>query len=63
MKKLKFGMANIEVASIDDVSFMKTYRPRDMRLNVTKFEQKLDISLPTLEAEINMVIGDYDEKT
>ena len=63
MKKLKFGMANIEVASIDDVSFMKTYRPRDMRLNVTKFEQKLDVSLPTLEAEINMVIGDYDEKT
>lgn len=63
MKKLKFGMANIEVASIGDVSFMKTYRPRDMRLNVTKFEQKLDVRLPTLEAEINRIIGDYDEKT
>ena len=63
MKKLKFGMANIEVASIGDVSFMKTYRPRDMRLNVTKFEQKLDVCLPTLEAEINRIIGDYDEKT
>ena len=63
MKKLKFGMTNIEVASIGDVSFMKTYRPRDMRLNVTKFEQKLDVCLPTLEAEINRVIGDYDEKT
>jgi dTDP-4-dehydrorhamnose reductase len=63
MEKLKLGMANVDIVSIDDVSFMKTYRPRDMRLQVEKFERELDIVLPTLESEINRVIGDYNEKT
>ena len=63
MEKLKFGMANVDIVSIDDVSFMKTYRPRDMRLHVQKFERELDVFLPTLESEINRVIGDYDERT
>jgi len=62
MEKLNFGMANVEVVSIDDVSFMKTYRPRDMRLKVEKIEQTLNIVLPTLECEINRVIIDYDYK-
>jgi dTDP-4-dehydrorhamnose reductase len=62
-EKLKFATNGINVTSIDDVTFMKTYRPKDMRMDVTKFEQCLGINLPTLEEEINRVIGDYDEKT
>jgi hypothetical protein len=44
------------------VAFMKTYRPKDMRMDVTKFELRLGIKLPTLENEINKITGDYDEK-
>lgn len=51
---------NIMEVSIDDVSFIKTYRPKDMRLNVTKFEGQFDVKLPYLKDEIQMVIGDYN---
>jgi len=61
-EKLKFAKNCIKVSSIDDVTFMKTYRPKDMRMDVTKFELRLGIKLPTLENEINRVAGDYDEK-
>lgn len=63
MEKLNFEMQNVNIVSIDEVSFMKTYRPRDMRLQVEKFECDLDVVLPSLKSEINRVIGDYDEKT
>ena len=63
MEKLNFEMLNVDIVSIDDVSFMKTYRPRDMRLQVEKFERDLGVALPTLKSEIDRVIGDYDEKT
>lgn len=52
---------NINIVSIDDVSFVKTYRPKDMRLNVAKFEQQLSIQLPTLCHEIQSTVGDYNE--
>ena len=59
--KLSLSFSNMEVISIDDVTFMKTYRPKDMRMDVTKFEQSLGIILPTLENEIDRLIGDYNE--
>jgi dTDP-4-dehydrorhamnose reductase len=63
MEKLNIVSDNIEVTSIDDVTFMKTYRPKDMRMDVSKFERQLCITLPTLEDEITRVTGDYHEKT
>lgn len=57
---LKLNKDNIAEVSIDDVSFIKTYRPKDMRLNVTKFERQFDVKLPYLRDEIQMVIGDYN---
>jgi dTDP-4-dehydrorhamnose reductase len=61
-EKLKLATNCIKVSSIDDVTFMKTYRPKDMCMDVTKFEQRFGIKLPTLENEINIVTGDYDAK-
>jgi dTDP-4-dehydrorhamnose reductase len=58
---LKLNIDNIDIVSIDDVSFIKTYRPKDMRLNVTKFEHQLAIQLPSLHTEIQEIIGDYSE--
>jgi len=62
MEKLNIGSDNFEVTSIDDVKFMKTYRPKDMRMDVNKFERQLCITLPTLEEEITRVSGDYNEE-
>ena len=61
MEKLNIVSDNIEVTTIDAVNFMKAYRPKDMRMDVTKFERRLCVSLPTLEDEIIRVIGDYNE--
>lgn len=63
MKKLNMYPGKVEIMSIHDVDFVKTYRPKDMRLKVTKFEQNLSLSLPKLEDEIDKVIGDYDAKS
>jgi len=61
IEKLNIMSENIEVTSIEGVTFMKTYRPKDMRMDITKFERRLCINLPTLEDEINRVVGDYHE--
>jgi len=59
--KIKLNIYNATVTSIEDVNFMDTYRPKDMRLNVSKIEGELGIALPTLNDEIGKVIGDYCE--
>ncbi len=62
-KKLNLNFINADIVSIDKTSFMKTYRPRDMRMNVDKFEEYLDVELPNLEDEVDKVLGDYYETT
>ena len=46
-----------------DVGFLKTYRPKDMRMNLLAFEKRLSIKLPQLIDEINLVAKDYYENT
>ena len=45
----------------DQVSFIKTYRPKDMRLNSMKIENALNIKLPKLADEIKLVAREYRE--
>ena len=45
----------------DQVTFLKTYRPKDMRMNSTKFENTLGIKLPQLKDEIKRVAKEYRE--
>lgn len=47
----------------DQVSFLKTYRPKDMRMNSVKFENTLGIKLPQLRDEIKRVAKEYCEIT
>ena len=61
--KLNLNLNNAAIVSIDDISFMKTYRPKDMRMDVNKFEEYFDVRLPKLTDEIDKVLGDYYEKT
>lgn len=56
---LQIDTSNMTRAKIADVAFVKTYRPKDMRLDVSKFEQDLNVVLPTLQQEILKVSKEY----
>jgi dTDP-4-dehydrorhamnose reductase len=43
----------------DQVTFLKTYRPKDMRMDSAKFEGALGVRLPTLRDEIKRVASEY----
>lgn len=43
----------------DEASFLKTYRPKDMRLDCLKFEKTFEVTLPNLSGEIQLVANDY----
>lgn len=58
-KALNQDTDNVTRVKIDEVDFVKTYRPKDMRLDVSKFEQALDSVLPTLHQEIQKVSKEY----
>jgi dTDP-4-dehydrorhamnose reductase len=45
------------------VSFLKTYRPKDMRMDSSKFENIIDVKLPFLRDEIKRVAKEYNEVT
>ena len=52
------AMSRIEARQ---ATFIKTYRPKDMRMNCSKFENALGIKLPQLIDEIIRVAKEYDE--
>lgn len=56
---LGFNTNNMIRAKVSNISFVKTYRPKDMRLDVSKFEQTLGVVLPTLQQEILKVSKEY----
>lgn len=47
--------------STDQVAFLDAYRPKDMRMDCSKFENTLNIKLPHLKDEIKRVSRDYCE--
>lgn len=60
---LNLNVGKAMVTSIESVDFMDTYRPKDMRLNVSKIESKMNLVLPTLKDELDKVTGDYNATT
>ncbi len=49
--------------STDQVAFLKTYRPKDMRTECSKFENTLAVKLPFLNDEIKRVAKEYYEES
>jgi len=48
-------------ATTDQVTFLKTRRPKDMRMDCSKFEQTFGVKLPLLSDEIKRVAKEYRE--
>ena len=53
-------MESIESAG---ANFIKTYRPRNMMMDSTKFEKTLDVELPNLRDVIKYITQEYHETT
>jgi dTDP-4-dehydrorhamnose reductase len=51
-------MSRIET---QQATFIKTYRPKDMRMDCSKFENTLGVKLPQFSEEIIRVAKEYDE--
>ena len=60
---LKLQTSNMSRTTTDKVTFLKAYRPKDMRMNCFKFEKTLGIKLPKLENEIKRVTKEYHEES
>ena len=52
----KLSMNRVET---NNVNFLKTYRPKDMRLDVNAIERAMNIRLPTLTDEIERAAQEY----
>jgi len=61
--RLNIDISHATILSIDDVDFLCAYRPKDMRMNVSKIEDRLNLTLPTLKDEIYKEIGEKYENT
>jgi dTDP-4-dehydrorhamnose reductase len=61
----ELGLSTVEMkhASTNQVTFLRTYRPKDMRMSSVKFENALGIKLPNLIDEIRRVAKEYREIT
>ena len=58
---LKLPTAFMTRIDTSQATFLKAYRPKDMRMDCSKFEATLQVKLPDLLDEIRRVAGEYDE--
>ena len=61
----RLGLPVDSMSRIDssEATFFRAYRPKDMRMDCSKFEKLLGIKLPSLAEEITVSMEDYYEKT
>jgi len=60
-KTLKLHTSSMVVGASDKAK-LKTYRPKDMRMDSSYFENKFNVELPTLKEEIESIKSDYNNE-
>jgi dTDP-4-dehydrorhamnose reductase len=63
IQSLQLNTSFMSRVNSSDAQLLKTPRPLDMRMDSTSFEKTFNLQLPTLKDEINLIAGDYYEKT
>lgn len=58
-KNLNLSTSNIKRTEISDAKFLNAYRPRNMTMNLSKFENRFNVKLPKLSEEIKYVAREY----
>ena len=61
-EELNLSTSAMTRTSTDQVTFLKTYRPKDMRMDCSRFENTLGVKLPMLRNEIKRVAMEYYEE-
>jgi dTDP-4-dehydrorhamnose reductase len=62
-ERLKLPTATMSRIETRQAEFLKAYRPKDMRMDCSKFENMFGVKLPKLSEEIIRVAKEYDEIT
>tara|TARA_B100001250_G_scaffold389351_1_gene388370 strand:+ start:573 stop:1442 length:870 start_codon:yes stop_codon:yes gene_type:complete len=60
-KTLNLSTSNMKRAKITDAKFLNAYRPKNMIMNLSKFENRFNVKLPKLTEEIKFVAKEYLE--
>jgi dTDP-4-dehydrorhamnose reductase len=60
-EELNLSISTMKRIRSDQVRILKTYRPKDMRMNSVNFENTLSVKLPKLADEIKLVAKEYHE--
>ena len=60
---LALPTSGMERTTTKQVDFLKTYRPKDMRMNSQAFESAFDIHLPLLAQELKLTCEEYRRET
>jgi dTDP-4-dehydrorhamnose reductase len=60
-ERLKLPTTTMSRIETRQAEFLKAYRPKEMRMDCTKFENTLGVKLPQLSDEIIRVAKEYDE--
>ena len=60
-KELNLPSNLITTISVEQFDAFEAYRPKDMRMNCSKFENTLNVELPSLDEEIKYVARRYSE--
>ncbi len=60
---LRLSTNRMSRVDVSHATFLKTYRPKDMRMDSSKFENALGVKLPLLSDEIKLVAKEYYEVT
>ncbi len=55
--------ATMKKINTNEATFLKAYRPKDMRMDSSKFENVLGIQLPKLIDQIESIAKEYHENT
>ena len=58
-KELNLSASAMTRTTTNQVTFLKTYRPKDMRMDCTQFENTLGVKLPILRNEIKKAAKEY----
>ena len=61
-KALSLPTSRMEITSTDKVDFLKTYRPKDMRMECASFQSSFDMRLPPLTQELQLTSEEYQRE-
>ena len=59
-EELCLPTANIKIVKLDEVNFIKTPRPKDMRMSNAKFTKEFNFKFKSVKSEIQKVVKKYE---